>query len=144
VTRDSLERGEMNNEKLIELRDIMMNAPIPMSTRIVALFASLVLLAAVLWLVKKRRLGEVYSPIWVVAAFTAMTVSVWPGPFLPLTRLLGAWSHTSIAVFFSLLFLLLICLSYAVKLSRLSLQVKNLSQELAILRELIDLDESTR
>ncbi len=41
---------------------------------------------------------------------------------------------SSALFFFGQLFLLAICLNYAVRLSRLSLQVKNLSQELAVLR----------
>jgi Uncharacterized conserved protein (DUF2304) len=42
----------------------------------------------------------------------------------------GAWTPSSALFFFGELFLLAICLNYAVRLSGLTLQVKNLAQEL--------------
>jgi hypothetical protein len=113
----------------------MLTAPIPWSTRFIALSTSVVLLVAVLWLVRRRKLREEYTPIWFVATLVPTAISLWPQTFLPITRALGGWSLASTAVFFALAFLVAICLSYAVHLSTLSMQIKNLSQQLALLRE---------
>ena len=51
---------------------------------------------------------------------------------------MGAWTPRSTLFFFSQAFLVAICLNYAVRLSGLSLQLKNLSQELALLRERVE------
>ena len=50
-----------------------------------------------------------------------------------LTRAIGAWTVSSALFFFGQLFLLAICLNYAVRLSRLSLQVKGEACHLLLL-----------
>ena len=61
------------------------------------------------------------------------------GPLLDaLTRAIGAWTPSSALFFFGQIFLVAICLNYAVRLSQLTLQVKNLSQELAVLRSVVE------
>jgi len=55
-----------------------------------------------------------------------------------LTRAIGAWTPSSTVFFLGELFLVAICLNYAVRLSRAGTQIKNLAQELAILRARVD------
>lgn len=95
---------------------------------------SLALLAVVLWLVRRRRLREEYTPIWVVASLAAVVVTLFEGLLQLLARAVGAWTLSSALFFFAVVFLILICLQYAVRLSRLQLEVKNLAQELALLK----------
>ena len=128
----------MTSRDLAEMRELFLSAPIPLSTRIVALWISLFLLVVVLWLVKRRLLREQDTPIWVIAASGLMFLNVWPRPFFALTRALGAWTHGSTLFYVGLLFVVAICLSYAVRLSTLTLQVKNLAQELSLLRDQIE------
>ncbi len=120
--------------RLAELRELFLAAPESTATRILAIFLSLLLVSVVLLLVKRRTLREEYTPIWLgVASMIALLAMVHP-LLQALTRAIGAWTVSSALFFFGQLFLLAICLNYAVRLSRLSLQVKNLSQELAVLR----------
>ena len=49
-----------------------------------------------------------------------------------LTRAIGAWTPSSTVFFLGELFLVAICLNYAVRLSRAGLLIKNLAQEIAI------------
>jgi len=51
---------------------------------------------------------------------------------------IGAWAPSSTLFFLGELFLLAICLNFAVRLSRASVQLKNLGQEVAILRARLD------
>jgi hypothetical protein len=46
----------------------------------------------------------------------------------------GAWTPSSTLFFFGELFLLVLCLNYAVRLSSLTLNLKLLAQEVAVLR----------
>jgi len=55
-----------------------------------------------------------------------------------LTRLIGAWTPSSTVFFLGELFLVAICLNYAVRLSRANLLIKNLAQEIALLRADVD------
>ncbi len=127
-------------ERLAELRELFLMAPEASSTRVLALVGSLLLLAFVLWLVRRRTLREEYTPIWVAVAVSIAAISIWPQLLLALTRAVGAWTPRSTLFFFALSFLMAICLSYAARLSDLTLRVKNLSQELALLKDRVESD----
>ncbi len=116
------------------LRRVLMDQPEPWTTRAVALAVSIAFLAAVLNLVRRGRLREEYTPIWTVVALGIMVLSVWTEALRALTHAVGAWAPSSTLFFFGELFLLVLCLNYAVRLSRLTLDVKLLAQELALLR----------
>jgi hypothetical protein len=70
-----------------------------------------------------------------VVAVGTMVLSLWFDALRLLTRAVGAWTPSSTLFFFGLVFLLTVCLNYAVRLSGLSLQVKLLAQEVALLRQ---------
>ena len=59
-----------------------------------------------------------------------------------ITRLIGAWTTSSTIFFLGELFLFLICLNYAVRLSKTSLRLKNLAQEMALLKAQVEQIES--
>ena len=128
----------MTPSELAELREVFLSVPIPLSSRIVALSVSLFLIIVVLWLVKRRLLGEQYTPIWIVAASGLVFLNIWPKPLFLLTRALGAWTHGSTLFYVGLLFVVALSLSYAVRLSTLTIQVKNLAQELSLLRDQLE------
>jgi len=127
----------MENEIRIEtLRAIFLSAPESTSTRVLAALLSLALVVVVLGLVRRGVLREEYTPIWLLVAFGIAVLSL-VNPLLTwLTRALGAWTPSSAIFFLGQVFLVTICLNYAVRLSGLVLQVKNLSQEIALLRAL--------
>jgi hypothetical protein len=125
-------------ERLEELRRLFLEAPESAATRVLAIVLSLLLVTAVLWLVRRRTLREEYTPIWMAVAFGIAALSLVPPLLGWLTRAVGAWTPSSTLFFFGELFLLAICLHYAVRLSGLTLQVKNLAQELAVLRGELD------
>jgi hypothetical protein len=117
------------------LRRLAIEQPEPASTRILALLLCSAFLFAVLVLVRRGRLREEYTPIWTVVALGTMVLSVWFDAVRMLTRAVGAWTPSSTLFFFGLVFLLTVSLNYAVRLSGLSLQVKLLAQEVALLRQ---------
>jgi hypothetical protein len=125
-------------ERLEELRRLFLEAPESAATRVLAIVLSLLLVTTVLWLVRRRTLREEYTPIWMAVAFGIAALSLVPPLLVWLTRAVGAWTPSSTLFFFGELFLLAICLHYAVRLSGLTLQVKNLAQELAVLRGELD------
>ncbi|MGE4652283.1 MAG: DUF2304 domain-containing protein [Myxococcota bacterium] len=127
-----------NDPRLEELRNIFLSAPESTTTRVMAAVLSLALFAVVLGLVRRRVLREEYTPIWLLVAFGIALMSL-VNPLLSwLTRSLGAWTPSSTIFFLGQIFLVAICLNYAVRLSGLVLQVKNLGQEVAMLRAQLD------
>jgi len=129
------------SDRLAELRELFLTAEEPTATRLLATLLSVGLVAIVLWLVRRRALREEYTPIWMGVAFAILALSFLPGLLRTMTLAIGAWTGSSTLFFFGELFLVGICLNYAVRLSRVDLQVKNLAQEVAILRASLDLAE---
>lgn len=125
--------------RLIELRELLLSAPEATATRLLFVSISLLLAATILFLVKRRTLREEYTPIWIAVATGITLLSLSPSLLDMITRTIGAWTPSSALFFFGELFLVLICLNYAVRLSKLTLQMKNLSQEIAILRAKLEI-----
>jgi hypothetical protein len=116
------------------LRQLYISQPEPTSVRILSLTLCAAFLGAVLVLVRRGKLREEYTPIWTSVAVATMVATIWFDSVRLLTRLVGAWTPSSTLFFFGLLFLLVVCLNYAVRLSGMSSQVKLLAQEVALLR----------
>lgn len=123
---------------LVQLRQQFIASPESDATRIVAFGVSVVLLAVVLWLLRRGKLREEYTPIWLGLSVVLLVISVRLDFLRWITNAIGAWTTSSTVFFLGELFLLAICLSYAVRLSTAFLQLKNLSQEMAILRTQVD------
>jgi hypothetical protein len=123
---------------LARLRELFLASPDLEAARWLALSISALLFLAVLYLVRRRKLREEYTPIWVAVSAALVFVSLRLDLLRELTRALGAWTPSSTLFFLGELFLVAICLNYAVRLSRAGLQIKNLAQEIAILRARID------
>jgi len=121
-------------QKLNELRELFLSAPESESTRLLAIAISLGLFVTVLWLVRRGSLREEYTPIWMGIAFGLTLITLSPGTLAWLTRAVGAWTQSTTVFFFGELCLVAVCLSYGVRLSRAGLQIKNLAQEVALLR----------
>ena len=120
--------------ELETMRRLMIDQPEGGVTRGLALLVSAAFLLAVLNLVRRGRLREEYTPIWTFVALGILFLSIWFDALRLITRAVGAYTPASTLYFFGVLFLLVVCLNYAVRLSGLSLQVKLLAQEVAILR----------
>ena len=117
------------------LRQLAILQPESASTRILSMLLCAAFLTAVLTLVYRGKLREEYTPIWTIVAAGMMVAITWYDSVRFLTRAVGAWTPSSTLFFFGLLFLLVVSLNYAVRLSGMSLQVKLLAQEVALLRE---------
>ncbi len=100
--------------------------------RTFAITASVVTLAIVIELVRRRKLREEYAFLWILTSGTMLLLSSWYGLAEWLTHLIGAVTVTTTLFLFGLLFLLLISVHFTTVLSRLTVQVRRLAQELAI------------
>jgi hypothetical protein len=125
-------------ENLNELRELFLTAPEAEATRLLAVVVSFALVVAVLWLVRRGALREEHTPIWIGVAAALAVLSLRSDLLAALTRALGAWTTSATVFFLGELFLVIICLDYAVRLSRASVRIKNLAQEVAILRTRVE------
>jgi hypothetical protein len=97
-----------------------------------ALVISLLTFIFILELVRRRRLQEEYSWLWLLASGAMILLVVWFKLLVVLTHLVGAVTPINTLLLFAVLFLFAIAVHYSVIVSRLTSQVKNLAQELAL------------
>lgn len=101
--------------------------------KIFAVLASLAIFAVIIYLVKKGKLREEYSWLWLLTGAVVLLLVVWYDLLLFLTNLIGAVTATTTLFIFGIVFLMFISLHFAIKISNLSNQVKNLAQKLSLL-----------
>ncbi|HEY2536032.1 MAG TPA: DUF2304 domain-containing protein [Solirubrobacteraceae bacterium] len=103
--------------------------------RIVAIAGSLTLLVFIVELVRRRRLKEEYSVLWVLTALVLLLLAVWEGLLRELAHFIGADSQASTLYFFGLLFVVFLLLHFSMRVSNLERRVIVLVQEIALLGE---------
>ena len=110
----------------------------PIQQQIFALIVSALVFVIVIDMVRKRRLREEYSVLWLLTS-GLMFVLVFRYEWLvSLTNLIGAGLPTTTLFLFSIIFLMLLSVQFCIMISKLANQVKNLSQENALMSQEIE------
>lgn len=103
-------------------------------TQVITAFGAVLLALLVLELVRRRRLSEEYSLLWVIAT-SVIAVLGFSTPLLTaITRVLGFLGESSTTFAFGLAFVIMVLLYLCVRLSRLGYENQALTRELALLR----------
>jgi hypothetical protein len=103
-------------------------------TVVVSIVAALALMLAVLELVRRRRLREEYSMLWLLTAVAVVVLAGSRELLASLSALMGIHYPPSALMVIGFGFLTLTTLHYSSVVSRLSDENKTLAQEMAILR----------
>ena len=106
--------------------------------KIFAVIVSLAIFVVIISLVRNRKLRAEYSWLWLLTGLVIFVLAVWYDLLVKLTALIGAVAPTTTLFIFGILFLVLISLHFAIKISLLSDQVKNLAQKISLLEAKID------
>lgn len=101
--------------------------------KIFAVCASILMFIVIITLIKNRKLKEEYSWLWLLTGAVIILLVLWYDILLFLTRLIGAVVPTTTLFISAILFLICIALDFAIKISRLTDQVKNLAQKISIM-----------
>ena len=110
----------------------------PLRQRLMAILLAVGLVVFIFELVRKKKLREEYSWLWMLTGVVILVLAIWHDLLLFITRFIGAALPVSTIFFFGVFFLILISLYFSVKLSTLSNQMKTLTQKLAILTEKVE------
>ncbi len=102
-------------------------------TEIFAAISAVLLLVLVLEMVRRRRLREEYSWLWLLTAVGYLVIALFPELARQVALLIGSVRPVSAFSFLGLLFLFAICIQFSVQISRLTEQNKDLAQHVAIL-----------
>ena len=115
----------------------------PIRQQIFALIVGIAISIFIVEMVRRRKLREEYSWLWLLTGFGIVVLAVWYDLLVFITELIGAVLPTTTLFVFGLLFLLLIALHYSVKISSLTDQVRKLAQKIAILQSELDEQRKT-
>lgn len=99
-----------------------------------AVGASLVALLVVLELVRRRRLREEYSLLWLATAIVMLVVGVWRDLLHSLADLVNIEYPPNLLFLLAALFLLFIQLYFSTVITKLTQENKEIAQQLALLR----------
>ena len=101
--------------------------------KIFAIIISFTIFVVIISLVRNRKLREEFSWLWLLTGVVIFVLAVWYDLLVKLTALIGAVAPTTTLFIFSIIFLVLIALHFAIKISQLSDQLKNLAQKISLL-----------
>jgi len=107
-------------------------------TQVIVAFAALGLAFYVLDLVRRRRLSEEYSLLWVVASVTIAVLGFTTPLLRFITRLLGMLFESSTVFALGLAFATIMLLYLSIKMSRPSYENQLMARELALLRDQLE------
>ncbi len=101
---------------------------------ILAVGASVLAFVFVLELVRRRRLREEYSLLWLVTAFAMLIVSAWRDLLHGLAAAVGIAYPPNLLFLLAALFSLAILLYFSTVITRLTQENKEIAQQVALLR----------
>ena len=105
----------------------------PTRIQIISILICIFLVAYVFELVRRKHLSEEYSMGWLVTGTLMLILSVSENAIRWVSGLVGATLFNSTLFFFGLLFLMIICLHFSIRISALTQQVRSLTQHVGIL-----------
>ena len=105
----------------------------PPRIQTISILICVFLVVYVFELVRRKHLSEEYSMGWLVTGTLMLILSVSEDALRWVSELVGATLFTSTLFFFGLLFLMVICLHFSIRISALTKQVRALTQHIGIL-----------
>lgn len=105
---------------------------------ILALGASVVLLLYIVEMVRKRKLGEEYSILWLAGGIVMVLFSVRKDWLQRASDIAGIYYPPSFLFLIGMLFILLILIHFSMAISALDRTNKRMAQEVALLKHRIE------
>lgn len=109
-----------------------------------AIIGSATILLLVFELIRRGRLKERYSLLWLFSSIVMLILSLSRSLLEYLSRLIGIFYPPSLLFLIAFIFLLLITLHFSVVISGLTEKNKLLAQEIALIRQQIAEDQAVR
>lgn len=109
--------------------------PLPGRQRLVALLLAAGVVLLTFELVRRRKLREEYSWVWIATAVVLAVLALQQDVLLTVSRWIGSSNVVSTLFFGAFLFVMALLLQVSVRLSRLTHRHRTLGQRLALLEE---------
>lgn len=106
----------------------------PIKHLVLAIVIGAGMLFLVLELVRRRKLLEEYAILWVVTGVVLLIFGTQVGLLRKVANLLSVQTPAFVLMLFGMIFLILVCLHFSIKLTSITHKLKNLAQEVALLK----------
>ena len=115
----------------------------PWHQRLVIVLAAFGLMVLIFELVRKRRLREEYSWLWLLTGAVILGFAFLPQVWLmEMAEWMGSRNPPAAIFFLGFCFVTLLCLQFSVRLSRMTEHVKTLAQKIALLEQDLERERS--
>jgi len=92
----------------------------------------------VIYFIRTKQLKEEYSWIWFLLTLSMLIVIIKLDILIKICNILEIKTPAFLCMFITIIFLLLLCIQYAIVISRHKTDIKNLVQKIALLENKID------
>lgn len=107
---------------------------IPLKLQLILLVITIVSTGQLVRMIVRYKLDLKYALLWILMAVTALCLAIFPKVSFKIAELLNVETPTNALFLLAILLILAILFSLTIALSRASNKIKNLSQELGILK----------
>ena len=111
----------------------MKGADMAIKLKLLSLLVSFGMMFGIIELVRRRKLKEEYSFLWLITGFILLILTLRFDILTRITQALGVISSLNTLFFFGLIFVILLCLHYSLKVSQLTVEMKIMAQKIALL-----------
>jgi hypothetical protein len=117
------------------------DAGMPWHQRVVIVLSACLLMFLIFELVRKRRLREEYSWLWLLTGAGILVFAFLPQVWLmEVAEWMGSRNPPAAIFFLGFCFMTVVCLQFSVRLSRMTEQVKTLAQKIALMEQDLERD----
>lgn len=106
-----------------------------MKIQIISIIGSLVFTVFVLELIRRKKLKEAYALIWLIMGIFFIILASWIQGLVFVSKLIGIVYPPATLFLVLLLTVILILIQFSVIISKQTDKIKNLTQEMALLKE---------
>ncbi|MBM3712903.1 MAG: DUF2304 domain-containing protein [Actinobacteria bacterium] len=100
---------------------------------IIVIVIGLIILIGIIELVRRKKLNEEYSFLWLLLGFVLVFITIFPDLFYDFSFFIGSELPMNTLLFLGIILLLILSIFFSLKLSVLSNRIKNLTQMIALL-----------
>lgn len=110
----------------------------PVKHIIIAIISGIGLLGLIIELIRRRKLLEEYSILWIFTGIILVIFALKVDLLIQVARLLDIKIPAFVLLVFGFIFLILVCLQFSIKLTSITHKIKNLTQELSLLKQQVE------
>ena len=104
------------------------------TTQYIAIFVSISLFLYIFYLIRKKKIKEEYSLLWLSSSFVFIVFSIWRHGLELFAKLIGIAYPPAALFLILMLAIFLILIEFSINISKLSEKIKIMAQEQALLK----------